>query len=82
VTGGMLRLYEGEVLNKLPVVQHVVFGPLLRCTWIPTKPQLLPTPPSHSGPAQPLSSFPLSLPGAPSGVRHHGKSAAPTVCLS
>lgn len=25
---GLLRLYQGEVLNKLPVVQHVLFGKL------------------------------------------------------
>lgn len=26
VNAGMLRLYEGEVLGKLPVIQHFVFG--------------------------------------------------------
>ena len=28
VSSGLLRLYEGEVLGKLPVVQHFVFGKL------------------------------------------------------
>lgn len=26
VNAGMLRLYEGEVLGKLPVIQHFLFG--------------------------------------------------------
>ena len=30
VSSGLLRLYEGEVLGKLPVVQHFVFGKLFR----------------------------------------------------
>lgn len=29
VTTGLLRMYEGEVLGKLPVVQHLKFGSLL-----------------------------------------------------
>jgi serine/threonine-protein phosphatase 2A activator len=32
----MLRLYEGEVLGKLPVIQHFVFGTLFPCTWTPS----------------------------------------------
>ena len=30
VSSGLLRLYEGEVLGKLPVVQHFVFGKLFQ----------------------------------------------------
>ena len=30
VGGGLLRLYEGEVLDKLPVVQHFVFGEIFK----------------------------------------------------
>ena len=30
VASGLLRMYEGEVLGKLPVVQHLKFGRLLR----------------------------------------------------
>lgn len=30
VVAGLLRMYEGEVLGKLPVVQHLKFGTLLR----------------------------------------------------
>lgn len=30
VSGGLLRLYEGEVLDKLPVVQHFVFGEIFK----------------------------------------------------
>jgi serine/threonine-protein phosphatase 2A activator len=30
VVAGLLRMYEGEVLGKLPVVQHLNFGTLLK----------------------------------------------------
>lgn len=33
VSTGLLRLFEGEVLNKLQVVQHFVFGPLFPASW-------------------------------------------------
>ena len=33
VNSGMLKLYEGEVLKKLPVIQHMVFGSILPCKW-------------------------------------------------
>ena len=29
VCSGLARMYEGEVLGKLPVVQHLPFGTLL-----------------------------------------------------
>jgi len=33
VSAGLLRLYEGEVLDKMPVVQHFVFGDIFKATW-------------------------------------------------
>lgn len=36
INGGMLKLYEGEVLKKLPVIQHLCFGTLFPCTWTPS----------------------------------------------
>lgn len=36
INGGMLKLYEGEVLKKLPVIQHLCFGALFPCTWTPS----------------------------------------------
>lgn len=33
VTAGLLRLFQGEVLGKLPVVQHVVFGSIIKAEW-------------------------------------------------
>ena len=37
VSSGLLRLYEGEVLDKLPVVQHFVFGKIFSADWTPSK---------------------------------------------
>lgn len=37
VCSGLLRLYEGEVLDKLPVVQHFVFGKIFSANWTPSK---------------------------------------------
>mmetsp|Transcript_22943 Transcript_22943/g.35324 ORF Transcript_22943/g.35324 Transcript_22943/m.35324 type:complete len:418 (-) Transcript_22943:29-1282(-) len=37
VSSGLLRLYEGEVLGKLPVVQHFVFGKIFEANWSPSK---------------------------------------------
>jgi len=34
VSAGLLRLYEGEVLDKLPVVQHFKFGNIFRGTCV------------------------------------------------
>ena len=38
VTAGMFKLYEGEVLGKLPVIQHFLFGTLVPCSWNHGKP--------------------------------------------
>lgn len=37
VARGLLRLYEGEVLDKMPVVQHFEFGTLFKATWTPSQ---------------------------------------------
>lgn len=37
VTNGLLKLYEGEVLKKLPVVQHFLFGALYPASWKPSQ---------------------------------------------
>ena len=37
VIGGLLRLFEGEVLNKMPVVQHFVFGNIFKASWTPSR---------------------------------------------
>jgi Phosphotyrosyl phosphate activator (PTPA) protein len=37
VARGLLRLYQGEVLDKRQVVQHFVFSKLFPCTWTPSR---------------------------------------------
>ena len=37
VSSGLLRLYEGEVLDKMPVVQHFVFGKIFSASWTPSR---------------------------------------------
>jgi hypothetical protein len=39
VARGMLRLYQGEVLDKLQVVQHFIFSKFFPATWIPSQKQ-------------------------------------------
>jgi Phosphotyrosyl phosphate activator (PTPA) protein len=36
VAAGLLKLFEGEVLKKRPVVQHFKFGTIFRATWTPS----------------------------------------------
>jgi serine/threonine-protein phosphatase 2A activator len=45
ISSGLLRMYEAEVLDKLPVVQHFQFGSIFRATWTPsqTTPSSAPT---------------------------------------
>ena len=51
VSSGLLRLYEGEVLDKLPVVQHFVFGKIFSANWTPSRgPQEAPTRTFINGP--------------------------------
>ncbi|KAL7527354.1 hypothetical protein ACHAWF_002145, partial [Thalassiosira exigua] len=37
VSSGLLRLFEGEVLDKLQVVQHFVFGDVFEASWVPSR---------------------------------------------
>jgi len=44
VSSGMLKLFQGEVLDKRPVVQHFEFGEIFQATWKPLKiPSAAPT---------------------------------------
>ena len=38
ICSGLMRLFQGEVLGKFPVIQHLLFGSILHCSW-PTTPQ-------------------------------------------
>jgi len=46
VSTGLLKLFEGEVLNKLQVVQHFVFGSLFPALWKPS--QVIRQPPTQT----------------------------------
>lgn len=52
VMAGLLRLFEGEVLDKLPVVQHFVFGSIFKASWTPSRkgPQEAPKRTFNGGP--------------------------------
>ena len=36
-SSGLLWMYEAEVLDKLPVVQHFKFGTIFRASWTPSQ---------------------------------------------
>ena len=36
ICSGLMRLFQAEVLNKFPVIQHLLFGSVLQCTWTST----------------------------------------------
>eukprot|EP00586_Coscinodiscus_wailesii_P019570 CAMPEP_0172507786 /NCGR_PEP_ID=MMETSP1066-20121228/206503_1 /TAXON_ID=671091 /ORGANISM="Coscinodiscus wailesii, Strain CCMP2513" /LENGTH=462 /DNA_ID=CAMNT_0013285469 /DNA_START=88 /DNA_END=1476 /DNA_ORIENTATION=+ len=51
VAKGLMKLYEGEVLEKLPVVQHFVFGNIFKANWTPSQePRTAPTRTFINGP--------------------------------
>jgi serine/threonine-protein phosphatase 2A activator len=41
VARGLLRMYQGEVLDKRQVVQHFLFSKLFPCTWTPSRSELV-----------------------------------------
>lgn len=48
VADGLAKMYRGEVLSKLPVVQHFAFGSLFAATWTPSRPPTLPEATAHA----------------------------------
>jgi len=42
VARGLIRLYEGEVLDKRVVVQHLIFSNLFPCTWTVSRSERIP----------------------------------------
>jgi hypothetical protein len=59
-----------KVLNKLPVVQHLVFGNLLRCTWTPSPPVGPPSAPAHISPGSMVPNLPHASGGLMGGGGH------------
>ena len=45
---GLLKLYEGEVLSKRPVVQHLIFGALFPANWTPSQTEESMIPPTET----------------------------------
>eukprot|EP00536_Pseudo-nitzschia_multiseries_P004464 jgi/Psemu1/188072/e_gw1.74.124.1 len=69
---GLLRLYQGEVLDKRVVVQHFVFSKLFPCTWTPSRTEPLAAPietfrrSTHEQPPIPVTRAPWAK-AAPTG---------------
>jgi Phosphotyrosyl phosphate activator (PTPA) protein len=66
VLNGLMRLFQGEVLFKRPVVQHLPFGSILKCTWTVSE--------SHSKPSE---GFTRPLLGGIMPIHTHTGTAAP-----
>ena len=64
VARGMLRLYQGEVLDKRQVVQHFLFSKLFPMTWEPSK-ATEPQAPTDLFRAQPTGAAPMAVTRAP-----------------
>ena len=47
ISSGLIKLYEGEVLSKRPVVQHLIFGALFPANWIPSQTDAAMVPPTE-----------------------------------
>ena len=43
ICSGLMKLFEGEVMNKFPVIQHLLFGQVIKATWKQSTPSLSPS---------------------------------------
>jgi serine/threonine-protein phosphatase 2A activator len=48
ISTGLLKLYDGEVLSKRQVVQHLVFGTLFPANWVPSQTEEANVPPTET----------------------------------
>lgn len=59
VASGLLKLYEGEVLSKRQVVQHLVFGEIFCANWTPSQQE------PHAAPTENFRTVPTTEGRAP-----------------
>jgi Phosphotyrosyl phosphate activator (PTPA) protein len=47
VNEGLIKMYRGEVLSKLPIIQHFIFGKLFVASWTPSRTPVAPERNAH-----------------------------------